>query len=153
MISQPMKWLFTIGLIGGFFTCVPSGAAAMDLYDVPVKSYQNLEIRKFQQLVSRSEEDGELWVKDALQVALRFVGPFEGKLQHIFRKNDSAESASKVEVVVIEEGYLDDSVRGARYKILLEKGMNNIWQLIGATKSWRCWRGRGHENFSKNPCL
>ncbi len=153
MINQPMKLLLTIGLVGGVFACFPSGAAAMDLHGVPVRSYANLKITEFHQLVSRSAEDGEVWVRDALQVALRFVGPFEGKLQHISRKNDSAESASRVEVIVIEEGYLDDSVSGARYKLILEKDAHNIWHLVTAVKSWRCWPGRGHEDFSKKPCL
>ncbi len=153
MINQPMKLLLTIGLVGGFFACFHSGAAAMDLHGVPVRSHVNLKITEFHQLVSRSAEDGEVWVRDALQVALRFVGPFEGKLQHISRKNDSAESASRVEVIVIEEGYLDDSVRGARYKLVLEKDAHNIWDLLSAVKSWRCWPGRGHEDFSKKPCL
>jgi hypothetical protein len=118
-----------------------------------VSSYENLEIAKFRQLVLSSVANGELWVKDALQVALRFVGTFEGKLQQITRRNNSAELASKVEIVIVEEGYLDDSVRGAWYQLKLEKEPRNVWQLVTAKKAWRCYPGRGHDDFSKRPCL
>lgn len=92
------------------------------------------------------------WVYDPLQVALRLVGDFEGRSQSITRIHDSADTPRAAEVIVIEDGYLDDSVRGARYHITLESDQG-VWRPTAVARGWRCWPGRGHETFAKQPCL
>ena len=153
MIYRAKEPCFTLGLILFLLTSIDHSVMAMELPGIPVRSYENLDISKFQQLLSKSAEGNEVWTDDPLQIALRLVGPFEAKIQQITRKHDSAESARKAEVIVIEEGYLDDSIRGARYEFVLEKDVKNRWQIISAKKSWRCWPNRGHDDFSQQPCL
>lgn len=126
---------------------------AGDLDEVPVESLQRVETEALRQAVSSAAEAGESWVYDALQVALSVVGVFEGRSQSITRTYDSADAPRKAEIVVIEDGYLDDSLRGARYQIMLESDAQGVWRPTAVEKAWRCWPGRGHETFGKEPCL
>ncbi len=121
--------------------------------DVTTKSYKELEIDDFNNIIIKASIRDEIWVKDPLQVALRFVGPFEGRNQQITRNNDNAEMPKTVQITIVEDGYLDDSVRGSKYLLTLEIMKDKIWHVIRARKVWRCWPNRGHEGFSSSPCF
>jgi len=55
-------------------------------------------------------------------------------------------------VIVTLDGLLDDSVRAERWLLLLEReGENYI--LTSAVRTLRCQSGRGHENFTAEPCV
>ena len=48
----------------------------------------------------------------------------------------------------------DDSVAGYRFDVKLkELSSNGHWEIISVNKSWRCWEGRGHRDFSNEPCI
>ncbi len=132
--------------------CVHSRPADKDLFAVPVISDEEMDTKRFRRLVSEAEVGNEPWVKDALQVAMRFIGPFEGRQQFVMREVANAECADKTTVLVIEDGYLDDSIRGSRYQVILEKDMRGVWYVVSARKAWRCWPDRGHGEFSTEPC-
>ena len=153
VIYRSKELCYTLGLMLFLLIWIDYSVMAMELPEIPVRSYENVDISKFQQLLSKSAEENEIWTNDPLQIILRFLPSFEGKIQYITRKHDSAESARRAEVIVIEEGYLDDSVRGGRYEFILEKDVNDRWKLLSAKKASRCWPNRGHEDFSKQPCL
>jgi hypothetical protein len=56
-------------------------------------------------------------------------------------------------IMVIYEGFFDDSVRGSRLRAnaILEK---DNWALQGdLLEDFRCWLGRGHEDFSTELCI
>jgi hypothetical protein len=152
VIYRSKELCFTLSMMLFLLTWIDYDAMAMDLPEVSVRSYEDLDISKFQQLLSKSAEKNEIWTNDPLQISLRFLRLFEGKIQQITRRHNSAESARRAEVTVIEEGYLDDAIRGARYEFILEKDVKHRWQLISAKKAWRCWPNRGHDDFSKQPC-
>ena len=96
-----------------------------------------------------------LWrwdLNDTASGALVFTGPFEGKSQTVERVNESAESDAYVTVTVTEDGYMDDSVRGAVYFLGFRRSGNGFWVLESAGKKIRCWPGRDHEDFGTEPC-
>lgn len=68
-------------------------------------------------------------------------------------KAESAEDDSKLTVVIIDDGYLDDSVRGKRTTLMVERGADGIWNIKSSTEAWRCYEGRGHTDFSTAPCI
>jgi len=125
------------------------------LYNVPVKSYKTVATSEFNRSVSRAASKGEAWVKDALLVALKFIGhPYEAppECQLISRENESNPSPSKSIIIVTEEGLWDDSVRGEKYKLELKKDTKGVWQVSKAGIAWRCLRGRGLNDFSAKLC-
>lgn len=91
------------------------------------------------------------WKMDPVIVSLKFIGLFEGKKQIIERINESAESLDKTLILITNEGLLDDSVMGIKYKIVLKKA-GDVWLIQNAGKAVKCWPGRGHSNYSPEPC-
>jgi hypothetical protein len=49
-------------------------------------------------------------------------------------------------------GLPDDSVEAARYVLVVAKGKGG-WRLDSAIRSQRCRAGRGHRDFSAEPCV
>jgi len=68
------------------------------------------------------------------------------------RSGDALWRFADATVTMPDQGYLDDSVRGYQYHVVLAKLPGGHWQLTRATRAWTCWRGRGHEGFSAEPC-
>jgi hypothetical protein len=68
-----------------------------------------------------------------------------------YEGGEGANAAQGATVIVVVDGYLDDSVRGAEHtlKFKSEKG---TWKLTSAEQKLRCWPGRGHENFATEAC-
>jgi hypothetical protein len=55
-------------------------------------------------------------------------------------------------VMVTLDGLLDDSVRAERWLLLFEPEGENF-KLTSAVRTIRCQRGRGHEDFTAEPCV
>jgi len=53
--------------------------------------------------------------------------------------------------VVLDDGLKDDSVQAYRFEALLEF-RGGRWEMGEASKTWRCWPGRGHADFSTELC-
>jgi len=140
--------LLTVSLLLSF----PSPAQAEDLTQIPVTSYRKMKLSDFNKTFLKAQKNNESWVKDPLQVALIFAGSFEGKTQSITRTNNNPEDPTKTEIIIIDDGYLGDSIRGAWYRLVLKVNAKRIWQLKSAEFSIRCWQKRGQQNFAKENC-
>lgn len=71
----------------------------------------------------------------------------------------SAEAPTGATVTVVDEGLLDDSVHATRYRLLFSRkacgdcGSGwSPWWLWKVETTYRCQPGRGHEDFSSEPC-
>ncbi len=153
MIELPLRWLRPLVRAAVFGFIVWAGAASVVAETGPVESFEELDMAPFERSIRQAAADGAPWVEDPLQMALAFVGPFEGRSQSITRRNDSSEAPGHVEIIVVEDGYLDDSVRGAWYRLLFVRDSRGAWTIEAAYRAWRCWPRRGHDSFSKEPCL
>jgi hypothetical protein len=89
---------------------------------------------------------------EPLDIVLKLVGKFEGAKQHIIQVNEGSESPSACRFTVLRDGLIDDSVRGDRWDIALEKTAENVWSIQQVRRSWRCWRGEQTDRFATNLC-
>jgi hypothetical protein len=62
------------------------------------------------------------------------------------------DSNSYKAIVILDAVPGDDSVSGWRYDLRLTKTEADKWAVSDLRRSWRCWDGRGHRNFSTEPC-
>lgn len=147
-----IKHILVITLFFLIFLSYHSPSRADNLFTIPVTSSKKIDLTQFKQIFAKSLKNNEQWLKDPLQVTLKFLGPFEGGFQTISRKNDNSENPTKAEIIVIEDGVLDDSLRGARFRFVLHKNTKGIWQIKSGEHSFRCWPKRGHQNFSTELC-
>lgn len=61
------------------------------------------------------------------------------------------EQPDSVRVVLTEDGLADDSVQAVRYALEFDRAGGN-WRLESARRTQRCQPGRGHQDFSPEPC-
>jgi hypothetical protein len=47
----------------------------------------------------------------------------------------------------------DDSVRNERYQLELVRRPDRSWQVVSATRTYKCQPNRGHQDFSAELCL
>jgi uncharacterized protein len=87
-----------------------------------------------------------------LDIVLKIVREFEGSTQHIIQVNEGSEAPSASRITVLRDGLLDDSVRGDRWDIALEKTTTGVWRIKAVKRSWRCWRGEQMDRFATVSC-
>jgi hypothetical protein len=46
----------------------------------------------------------------------------------------------------------DDSVAGLRYRIEMSHG-DSTWSVLKIGRQVKCWKGRGHEDWSSTACV
>lgn len=98
--------------------------------------------------------DGGRASDDPFGIISVLVGSFEDMLtRSVEVRADSVEAAEMLTVVVTDDGYADDSVRGAQYRFRLRKDAKGNWRVTAASQGWRCHPGRGSQEFSAKPCI
>ena len=55
--------------------------------------------------------------------------------------------------LIVVDGLLDDSVRALRYELALGRAPDGTWRVASIEKTRRCAPGRGHQDFSAEPCV
>ena len=113
---------------------------------------QPMAIEPFNRLTVTAARKGESWTRSPLLVVLKFVGENCACSSRQIELKSTPERFADAVVTVSDQGYLDDSVRGYSYQVVLAKQTGGHWQLTRATRAWNCWKGRGHEGFSTEPC-
>jgi hypothetical protein len=63
-----------------------------------------------------------------------------------------AEGTGPATVVVTLDGLFDDSVRAERWTLTFEQN-GDVYRLAEASWAQRCQPGRGHQNFTPEPCV
>jgi len=122
-------------------------AADPPLADLPVVEMKLIdpeEYRAASELAARGSA--------SLDIVLKIVGEFEGSTQHIIQVNEGSEAPSASRITVLRDGLLDDSVRGVRWDIALDKTRTSVWSIKEVKRSWRCWRGKQLDRFATACC-
>jgi hypothetical protein len=87
-----------------------------------------------------------------VEIATRITGRFEGRTQHIVQANEGVEAPTGARVIVVRDGLLDDSVRGDRWDIRLERTQTGNWRIAEVQRAWRCRRGDQPDRFAAARC-
>jgi hypothetical protein len=88
-----------------------------------------------------------------VEIALAVTGPFEGRSQHIVQVNEGVEVPTGARVTVVRDGLLDDSLRGDRWDIRLERTQAGAWRIADVQRAWRCRRSGDPDRFVAARCL
>jgi len=124
-------------------------------YDETEKgTFEKVDVGGFNLEIEKAAIAGEAWVKMPTQVVARMIRNFsEIRSRTIEMFAPNSETTDSLIVIVIDDGFLDDSVRGDKHKFELRMNEQGVWKFVSAGKSWRCWEGRGHQDFSLVKCL
>jgi hypothetical protein len=124
---------------------------ASDLLRLPVSSQREKPFADFNRTAAEAASRGEDWPQDPVLFARRFSGRHSERIG-AWSMEGTGERPSRYRLVVISDGFLDDSVRGERLEMLLVRSAGEYWQVGEARSSVRCWEDRGHQDFSGEPC-
>jgi len=140
----------------------PKDFGKVDIADFDSSAYDETEKATFQQVdfdgfnheIEKAAVAGEAWVKMPTLVVARVLREFsEFRSRTIEMSASNSEATDSLTVIVIDDGFSDDSVRGDKHQFELRTNEQGVWKFVSAGKSWRCWEGRGHQDFSLVKCL
>jgi hypothetical protein len=99
------------------------------------------------------EDIDESWEGSAAMAAAEFLRLDERTVARTsIEGRASAEGAGPETVTVTLDGLFDDSIRAERWTLTFEPE-GEVFRLTGAAWVQRCQPGRGHEDFSTEPCV
>ncbi len=136
-----MRQLILIGtLLAGLLSC--------DNKD-DLESFITEDIKKYNDRITEWRTKGEIWTADPILIT-----------RELFRYDDperktiidfESRTADRVTVTLTQEGLSDDSVDGEKRIIEFEK-VNDSWTIKQIRLGFKCWKSRGHTNYSGHPC-
>lgn len=149
-----MRFIAQLALVVFFISACIKPAdqeTSADLLSVAVNHPQPLPFAAFNQRLIDATASKAEWANDPVLLIHTFFGASSGRtLVLTINKIGGPENIHKA--ILIVDGSDDDSIRGYRYDIKLGKNTQEIWQILEAGKSWRCWKERGHTDFSAENC-
>jgi hypothetical protein len=95
----------------------------------------------------------EHWERDLASVVGAFVDAGATDAARRSFESTSRDEGSTATATLVLDGLFDDSVRSRRYDAELRKLGDGSWELLSATWAQRCRAGRGHQDFSPEPCV
>jgi hypothetical protein len=118
---------------------------------IEVKSVKVIDPRKMNDEISQANRKGEAWSKEAVLVALRFVGPGlkgNAKTIEVTTPQESQETAT---IFITESGYLDDAIAGERWRLWMAKNADGAWVIRRVLWAQLCSRS-GQRFYSSERC-
>ncbi len=117
------------------------------LADLPVVDMERVDPAEY-----RAASDLAARGSAPLDIVLKIVGTFEGATQYIIQVNEGSEAPLASRITVLRDGLMDDSVRGVRWDIALDKTTAGVWRIKEVKRAWRCWRGERTNMFASKLC-
>lgn len=140
---------FSRAIVSAMLIASPAWAADphRPLMDLPVIDMQLVTRADYAEASALAAGGGS-----PLDIALKIAGTPEATTQHILQVNDRGEAPSRSLVTVLRDGFLDDSIRGERWDIALERTPAAAWKIAEVKRAWRCRRGESLDRFTAVPC-
>jgi|GEM_PF-2502924 len=119
---------------------------------IAVQSVQTLDPHKFNAEVAQAAGQGETWTREAVPVALKFVGEGIKGNAKIIEARTPPESQEVATITVTESGYPDDAIGGERWRLWLAQKAEGTWIITRAQWAQLCDRpGRRYYSAEKCP--
>jgi hypothetical protein len=133
--------------------CSPQeqGSETKSYPDVSVESYQLVDAAGFNETILAAGES-ESWPADPVEIARRFIGSHDARTVNISRQDDPGERADSTTVIIVEDGYLDDSLRGTWHRFRMARSGDGTWIVAEVRRAYRCWRGHHQNSYSEELC-
>ena len=118
-----------------------------------VESSRPLSFAAFNKSLGDAAGKGKSWVHDPIRVVLEYMDSRGSRLVNIQREDESGEAADSTTVTIVEDGYLDDSVRGTWTRFKMVRVDDHTWRITDIQRAYRCWRGHHKDSYSAQPCI
>jgi hypothetical protein len=118
---------------------------------IEIQSVKAIDPKKMNDEISQAYRKDEVWPKEVVLVALRFVGAGlkgNAKTIEVIIPQESQETAT---ISITESGYLDDAIRGERWRLWLAKKTDGTWEINRVLWAQLCSRP-GRRFYSAGKC-
>lgn len=111
--------------------------------------YKQVEASKVASLNQRIKEQGVHTEEAIMQLYAPKAAVAEGKYTYTItpKKIDS----NHTQLTLVEEGILDDSLTGLMVVMNIEKS-EGTYKVTAIKEAYKCWKGRGNENWNPEKC-
>lgn len=152
--------LLLLLLPGTAVSAAESGWCDIDIDTAEVESSRSvdgaaahrMDLAEFNAIIAEIPARQESWVMDPVRVVLEYLGTPGARSVSIVRCDAAGEAATQTSVQLLEDGYLDDALRGTLYTFVLEKDGAGRWLIRQGSEAYRCWRGHHQESYSEKNC-
>lgn len=127
-----------------FFLIFTSSACASSTSSIPVnvESWESMEINSFNTKIQEAYASSLQWAtKPELYVFNLFELSELKKISYEYSA-DSIEAPKNIDITIIRDGFLDDSVRGEIQHIKLGKNNYGKWEVLYRGRAISCWRSQ-----------
>lgn len=118
---------------------------------IEVQSVKAIDPKKMNDEISQAYRKGEAWPKEAVLIALRFVGAgLKGNTKSIEVRTPPEVKDTAI-ITITESGYMDDAVRDERWRLWLTKKADGTWEINRVLWAQLCDRP-GQRFYSSERC-
>lgn len=151
--SFDMKHL-VVGLVLLVAGCAPSGELVFSAEGIEVESWETVDPAPMNAKVASAVAAGETWPTSPLAITVDlFGGDVDTRILSLEERKNRTEGADTTVVVLIRDGFLDDSVRGDWHRIVYARQEDWTWRVHSVRRAYRCYRRDHLESFSRDLCL
>ena len=116
-----------------------------------IKSWEEVPVIELNRIIQKANESGEKWVyKPEFYIFNLFDLTALKKISYEFNV-DNIEKPKNIEIRILRDGFLDDSVRGDIHQLKLKLNNKMIWKIVSIKKAISCWRNN-QLIYSKETC-
>ena len=157
--GRPMRIALLLAIFPATSAAEP-GLCDLDIGGVTVESSRaadgtsphRMSFAEFNAIITGIPASQESWVMNPVRVVLEYLGTPGARAVSIRRCDSAGEAASETSVWLLEDGYLDDSVRGTWYHFILGRDDSGRWLIEQGREAYRCWRGHHRQSYSEQSC-
>jgi hypothetical protein len=128
----------------------PANPAAIAIA-VPVHASRPQSFTEFNERVAEAIRRGESWPREPVLLVRNFASWGAERVGALLW-HGPGEQPGRYHFVAINDNLLDDSVRGHRLEVTVERQPDNSWRIVDARMSWRCWRKNESDAFGIDRC-
>lgn len=130
---------------------IPPANPAATAIAVPVHASQPQSFTEFNERIAEAVRLGETWPREPVLVVRNFTSWGAERVGALLW-HGTGEQPGRYHFVAINDNLLDDSVRGHRLEVTVERQPDNSWRIVDARMSWRCWRKNESDFFGVDRC-
>lgn len=120
--------------------------------DVHVKSWELLDISPLNSTIEEAVAAGKTWPSSPTLIVFELLGgDVDTRVFSLTQKANRIEVPDRIVVVLIRDGFIDDSVRGDWHQLVFYLMPDRTWRVGEVRRARRCWR-IDTGSYQSDPC-
>jgi hypothetical protein len=145
-----MRQMIILLLVAG---CAASQPKPEDMQDISVESWEAIDVAPLNARIEEAVGVGATWPASPLETTIElFGGDIDTRSLSLTEEKNLTEGADTTVVIMVRDGFLDDSVRGDWHRIVFRIEPDRTWRIHEIRRAFRCWRGHHLDAYGSKWC-